>query len=133
MSEENVEIVRRWVRATNAGNFDDAAEIVTPDFEMTESAKLPGAAKVSGLDEARTYWLGWKRNWSEWDWREEEITELSPDKVLLIATLWLRGLRSGIPVERRWAYIFEIRDGKLARQAGDEDREQALEAARLSE
>ena len=109
------------------------ASLVTPDFEMTESAKLPGAATVSGLDQLYTYWLGWKRNWSEWEWREEEIIELAPDRVLLVATLWLRGLRSGIPVERRWAYVFEIRDGKLARQDGYEDKGQALEAAGVRE
>lgn len=128
MPSQNVEIVRRWVQATNAGTFEDAADLVTPDFEMTESAMLPGAATVSGLDELYTYGLGWKRNWSEWDWREEEIADLSDDRVLMIATLWLRGLRSGIPVERRWAYVFEIRDGKLARQDGYEDKDQALEA-----
>jgi ketosteroid isomerase-like protein len=133
MSEENIEIVRSWIRATNRDSFDSALELVTPDFEMTESAKLPGAAKVSGRDELYTYGLGWKRNWSEWEWREEEITEVPPDRVLLIATLWLRGLRSGIPVERRWAYVFQIRDGKLARQDGYEDKEKALEAAGLLE
>lgn len=128
MPSENLEIVRRWVRITNTGTFEEAADLVTPDFEMTESAKLPGAAVVSGLDQLRTYQLGWRRNWSEWDWREEEITDLARDKVLLIATLWLRGLRSGIPVERRWAYVFEIRDGKLARQDGYENKDQALQA-----
>ena len=128
MPSGNVEIVRSWVRVTNSGNFEEAADLVTPDFEMTESAKLPGAATVSGVDELYTYGLGWKRNWSEWDWREEEITELADDRVLLVATLWLRGLRSDIPVERRWAYVFEIRDGKLARQDGYEDKDHALQA-----
>lgn len=133
MAAENLEIVRRWVRITNAGDFEDVADVLTPDFEMIESAKLPGAATVSGLDELYTYGLGWRRNWSEWDWREEELTELPGDRVLMVATLWLRGLRSGIPVERRWAYVFQIRDGKLARQDGYEDKEQALEAIGPSE
>ena len=69
---------------------------------------------------------GWDRNWSAWEWREEELEEVAPGRVLLIATLWLRGRRSGVEVERRWAYLFTIRGGRVLRQEGFADREQAM-------
>jgi ketosteroid isomerase-like protein len=125
-----VELVRRFVQAVNDGE-DDVSEFCRPDFVLSESKTLPGAATVSGLEALRSYGLGWQRNWSEWDWREEEIEEVAPGKVLMVATLWLRGLRSGISVERRWAYVFTVRDGKLARQDGYDTRDQALDAAGL--
>ena len=131
MSVENVELVRRFVRGVNESE-DDFSSLCHPDFELTESASLPGAATVRGLDQLRSYGYGWQRNWSEWEWREEEIDEIAKGKVLMVATLWLRGLRSGISVERRWAYLFTIRDGKLARQVGYDTKEEALEAAGLS-
>jgi hypothetical protein len=45
----------------------------------------------------------------------------------------LRGLRSEIWVEHRWAYLFTVRTGKLLRQDCVDGKAQALEAVRLSE
>jgi ketosteroid isomerase-like protein len=129
MSEmNNIEVVRSWMRAVNRGSLDDQLALVDPGFEMVEATDLPGAAHVSGLEQLKSYALGWGRNWSEWDWREEEIVEVPPDRILVMATLWLRGLRSGIAVERRWAYVFTVRDGRLLRQVGYNTREEALAA-----
>jgi hypothetical protein len=100
---------------------------------MTESPTLPGAATTSGFEDLRRYFAGWRRNWSEWDWQEEDVQDIPPDRVLVTALLRLRGLRSGIWVEHRWAYLFTIRDGKLLRQDGFDDKAQALEAVGLSE
>src|SRR3954452_6925405 len=130
MSSENVELVRAWMRAVNGDDPEAAIALGDPAFEMTESSTLPGAASTAGLDELRRYLAGWTRNWSEWDWQEEEASEIPPDKVLVMATLRLRGLRSGLWVERRWAYLFTIRTGKLLRQDGFDDKARALEAAR---
>jgi len=47
--------------------------------------------------------------------------------------LRLRGLRSGIWVEHRWAYVFTLRDGKLVRQDGFDDRTAALAALQAAE
>jgi ketosteroid isomerase-like protein len=129
MSQENVDLVRAWLRAVNEDDPETWLAYVDPAFEMVESQTLPGAARVSGLEELRTYGLGWRRNWSEWEWREEKVTDMPPDTVLLVATLWLRGLRSGAEVERRWAYLFTVRNGTLLRQEGYDTEAGALEAA----
>src|SRR3954453_23865078 len=128
MPQENVELVRRWIRAGNGTGLEAAMALCDPAFEMTESPTLPGAATTAGLDGVRRYFAGWKRNWSEWAWQEEEVHDIPPDKVLVMALLRLRGLRSGIWVEHRWAYLFTLRDGKLLRQDGFDDKAQALAA-----
>jgi ketosteroid isomerase-like protein len=130
MSRENVETVRAWVRACNEGDAEAAVALCDPSFEMTESSALPGAATTSGPDDLRRYFAGWRRNWSEWDWQEEEVQDIPPGKVLVVANLRLKGLRSGIWVERRWVYLFTLQDGKLLRQDGFEGKAEALEAAR---
>lgn len=121
-------MVRNWVQATNDGDLDRLLEVADPDLEMVESSALPGAAQVSGLEELKTYVYGWARNWSETAWLEEEIAEIPPDRVLMVATLRLRGLRSGVEVERRWAYVFQVRDGRVLRQIGYDTKDQALSA-----
>jgi hypothetical protein len=99
-----------------------------PAFELTESPTLPRAATTSGMDGLRRYFAGWRRNWSDWDWRLNEVQDFPPpDKVLVMSLLRLRGLRSEIWVEHRWAYLFTVRDAKLLRQDCFDDKAQALE------
>jgi ketosteroid isomerase-like protein len=125
---DNAEVVRNWIQATNDGDLRRLLDLADPEFEMVEASELPGAAHVRGLEELRTYFYGWARNWSHTDWREEEIAEIPPDCVLLLATLRLRGLRSGADVERRWAYVFKVRNGRVLRQIGYDTKDQALSA-----
>ena len=124
----NVELVRTYMRAVNDDAMDIARSLAHPEIEYYEASDLPGAAHASGIDELLSYFYGWRKNWSEWDWREEEIVDLPPDRVLLLATLRLRGLRSGIWVERCWAYIFTMRDELILRLAGYNTRDEALAA-----
>ena len=133
MPQENVELVREWMRACNGADAEGAVALCDPAFEMTESPTLPGPASTSGLDALRRYFAGAQRHWSEWDWQEEEILDIPPDKVFVIALLRLRGRRSGIWVEHRWAYLFTVRDGKLSRQDSVDDKAQALATVGLSE
>jgi ketosteroid isomerase-like protein len=124
----NLDLVRTYMRAVNDDAMDIARSLVHPEIEYSEASDLPGAAHVSGSDELLSYFYGWRKNWSEWDWREEEIVDLPPDRVLVVATLRLRGLRSGIWVERRWVYIFTMHDGLILRLAGYNTRDEALAA-----
>ena len=130
---DNIAVVREWIRAGNEGDIEAAVAVCDPAFEMIESGTLPGATRVSGPDGLRRYFRGWQRNWSEWEWREELIEQLPDGRVLIIATLWLRGLRSGIGVERRWAYVCTVRDGRLLRQDGYDNEAEARAALGVSE
>jgi len=121
------------MRVCNGTEPEAAFALVDPYFEMTETPALPGAATTSGLDELARYFAGWRRNWSEWAWLEEELLDIPPDKVLVMARLKLKGLRSGIWVEHLWAYLFTVRDGKLVRQDGFNSKADALEAAGAGE
>lgn len=123
-----MEVVRAWIRACNEGDEASAVALCDPAFEMTEASSLPGAATTSGPDGLRRYYAGWKRNWSEWDWQEEEVLDMPPNHVLVVARLRLRGLRSGAWVEHHWAYLFSVREGKILRQDGFDEKAQAIEA-----
>ena len=102
--------------------MDDMLALTHPEFVMTEARSLPGATEVRGREALRSYSFGWARNWSDWEWVEEEVVELPPDRVVLVATLRLRGLRSSIWVAHRWAYLFAVRDGLIVRNDGFESK-----------
>lgn len=120
----NAELVRKWHRLATVGPPEDLLALTHPDFEMNEASALPGATRVSGLDELGRYARGWQRNWSEWEWREHELIELPPDRVVFDATLRLKGRKSSIWVEHRWAYLIVVRDGLIARNDGYLSREE---------
>jgi ketosteroid isomerase-like protein len=125
---DNVELVRAWHRAAAEGRIEDLLALTHPEFEMTEASALPGAAHVQGREGLRSYAYGWAKNWSEWEWLEEELAELPPDWVIFVATLRLRGLRSSVWVEHRWAYLIVIRDGLVLRDHGFQSKEELLES-----
>ena len=125
----NTDVVRAWIDAINSRDREAPIALVTPDFELVESTTLPGAATALGPEGLRRYGEGWARNWSDWQMREVEMIDLPPDHVVLVADLALRGIRSGIEVERRWIYLLRLRDGKVARQLGFDDKDAAVQAA----
>jgi ketosteroid isomerase-like protein len=129
VSRPNVDVVRDWMRACVDGDLAAALEIADPAIEMNEAPNMPGAHSLRGHDALQRYFAGWERNWSDWKWHADEVIDVPPDKVVVDARLSLRGLRSTVWVERAWAYVFTVRDGKLVRQDAHEGRAQALEAA----
>jgi ketosteroid isomerase-like protein len=135
MSQENVEVVRKWMQECSGaeGDIDAALRLVDPEFEMTEAPSLPGAHSLRGHDALRRYFAGWRRNWSEWSWHADEVIDVPPDVVVVDARLSLRGLRSAALVEHRWAYVFKLRGARLVRQDGFDTRADALEAVGLRE
>ena len=121
---ENAELVRAWHEAARRGRIDEIVALSHPDFEMNESSALPGAAVVKGLDALRSYCYGWAKNWSETEFIEHELIEIPPDRVAVEYTVRLKGLRSEIWVEHRWAYLMEIRDGLIVRNDGFQTMEE---------
>jgi ketosteroid isomerase-like protein len=55
------------------------------------------------------------------------------DKVFLWVRFSGHGAGSGVPVEAELAHVLTVRDGKVARTVEYSDRDEALEAAGLSE
>jgi ketosteroid isomerase-like protein len=65
--------------------------------------------------------------------RPEEFIDLGDDRVLVVARYERRGRSSGAEVDLRVASVYQLRDGMLATVHDYTSREEALEAAGLSE
>jgi len=114
----NADLVRAWHDAAYRACIEDLLALTHPEFEMTEPSALPGATHVKGREALRRYCYGWAKNWSETEFVEHDLVEIPPDRVAVEYTLRLKGLRSAIWVEHRWAYLIEIRDGLVVRDDG---------------
>jgi ketosteroid isomerase-like protein len=124
----NLDVVKAWVEACNQMDVERALSLCSPCIELTESKTLPGSVRAVGLDKVRRYLERFTTHWSEGEWLPQEFLE-SGDKIVMVARLKLRGRQSGIEVDRSWVYVFTVRDGKLLRQEGFDERAEGLAAA----
>lgn len=124
----SLDVVKAWVDACNDGDADGAVALCDSSMELVEAEALPGAVTATGIDAVRRYLERFSAHWSEAQWLPQEFLE-SGDKVFMRARLRLRGRVSGIEVDREWIYVFTVRDEKLIRQEGFDERADGLRAA----
>jgi ketosteroid isomerase-like protein len=136
MSEENVELVRHAVEANRSGppdvTVEEAVALADPDFEMTSRLTSVEGTTYRGHDGVRRYFEDMADAWQEWRNDIDEMTEVSPDAVLTGVTFRAIG-QSGVNVELRSAVVWVLSDGKVVRIHSYPSRQEALEAAGLSE
>jgi ketosteroid isomerase-like protein len=138
MSEENVEIVRLAYDYVSTGR--DAAtvlEIYDPEVEwdisQAPARHLLGEPHVfRGHDGLRKFFQAWYEAWAEVKPDLEELRDVG-DQVIAIETTRGRGRTSGLDVEITHASVWTVRKGKITRVQWFATREEALEAAGLSE
>ncbi len=92
--------------------FDDW---FAPDFEWTPIllSSIDGRA-YRGKREFEDYWEQFREAFADIELSEGSFEEIDYDKVLLTARLRVTGVGSGVPIDREVAYLFEVRDGRIA-------------------
>ena len=134
MSQENVEIVRRWWEGFNEDGMPPLA-LCAEEIEIRNPPDFP----VRGLFQGH----GGVRRWRDQVFdifddprvEPEDIVDVHGDGTTVLMLLRATGTASytGIDIDIGWAAIWTIRDGKLLRAQGYLNRAEALEAAGLSE
>jgi ketosteroid isomerase-like protein len=132
MSEENVEIVRRWWKGSNENGLPPL-ELCDEEIQIRNPPDLPGQALYEGHAGVR--------RWCDevFDILDgprvvpEEIVDVDGDGRTMLMLLRVTGTAkyTGIDVDYEWAAIWTIREGKVLRAQGYLDRADAIEAAGL--
>jgi ketosteroid isomerase-like protein len=138
MSEENVEIVRRVYDA--AARRDAAAVLALYDPEVELDASRLGIAGYAGgrggvlrgHDGLRKFFREWHEAWGDVEYDYDELID-ADEHVISVVTRHARGRASGAEVERPFALVWTLREGKVIRVVWFLTRAEALEAAGLSE
>src|SRR6476620_8409062 len=111
MSQENVEIAKRWADAFNRRDLDALMET------------------VEGM---KAYFIDVENAWEEFRLIYDEYRDLG-DRVLALGRIEGRGRGSGAVVETPQGAVAEFRDGKISSARSYLDHGEALRAAGLSE
>jgi uncharacterized protein len=132
MSEENVELVARAYRAYQGGGLDAAMEFFDPEVEWEDLNALPDAGIYRGREELREAVKSFYAAWDDLSFTPEEFIDAG--EAVVVAHRWRgTGKASGTPINTLTWNVFTLRDGRIIQRRAFQHREQALEAAGLSE
>jgi ketosteroid isomerase-like protein len=137
MSEESVEIVRRAFEGADTEGFEEAAKTYWhPEIVYVEDPRWPGASTYKGRDAV----LGCFKAYTEEALGREEDLTVTVERVVDAGQRQVPFVRvrstastSGVPHEHLWAYVVEVRDGRIGYFRAYYEPEEAREAAGLSE
>ncbi len=105
----------------------------TPDLEFVADAgfqSLGFASRIQGRDAARAYIQTVKDAWREWEFSPRALIDLG-DRLVTVGVLRAAGSLSGVPIEREFAQLLELRNGLVAREHDFWEVEPAFAAAGL--
>jgi ketosteroid isomerase-like protein len=136
MSQENVEIVRQIFDAVTRRDAQGVLALYDPDVVFdashTEMAGLLGRSVYLGHEGLRTFDREWRETFENVETECDELIEVG-DQVISVSRWCVRG-REGIETSGlARGGIWTIRHGKVSRVVWFDTREQALQAAGLSE
>jgi ketosteroid isomerase-like protein len=133
MHEEDVELVRRGFAAYNRRDLDGTLENWAPDAVLHWSNSRGFDAGVfRGYREVRAFWQRMLDAFDEVRIEIDDPVEVEAGLVLVENVKYLRG-RDGIEVPARSAFLIGIRDGETTSLTLYQTKEEALEAAMVSE
>ena len=135
VASENAEVVRRVIEANRSGSGEAGATAVTladPNCVLTSRLTSVEGATYRGFEGIRTYLADMNDAWREWRIDLDELTELGPDAILTEVTFRATG-HSGVEVKLHSAVAWLLAEGRVREMHSYPSREEALEAAGLSE
>jgi ketosteroid isomerase-like protein len=131
MSQENVELVRTYLKLWNAVDMEGVRELHDPDAVMEAMPDWPEPGPFVGRD-AVMQQLNQAR-----DAFDNDSVELLSDLIAVgdrvIARVGWHGLGRGPQSDMEWTIVFTIRDGRILKAQYLWDHAEALEAAGLRE
>jgi ketosteroid isomerase-like protein len=131
MSEENVESFLQVVEAFNRQDIPSILRFLDPEivFEHRLAALQGSYAEVDGV---RRFLVDVAEHFEDFQLACPDVRDLG-DQVLALGTTCLTGKGSGVETKLPFAVVARFRDGRMTHFTDYGDRDQALEAAGLSE
>jgi ketosteroid isomerase-like protein len=133
MSQENVEVVRAAYEAFARDGLDRFLEHFTDDVEYRVLGPDGDLSPLQGQDAVRAWLQDWIDMFDGFWQQLVELIDAGGDTVFTAERFGGRARLSGVEADSPNWTIFTIRDGKIASGHEYATREQALEAAGLSE
>ncbi|HEX2128922.1 MAG TPA: nuclear transport factor 2 family protein [Solirubrobacterales bacterium] len=131
MSQEHVELARRYIEAFNSGGLEGSAQWRHPDVELHDPPELPDAGRYVGEAAVRARVqevidMGW-----EGRFRNPEYIDADAEVVVAWEFRVISAHGGGFPLDIPQVHVLLFEDGKVRRVRMYMSRQEALEAAGL--
>ena len=134
MSQENVQAVRNAAVAFNRGDLDTWAEYIADDIDYRAIEGAPDdQGPIHGKDALRTYVQDWRDTFDDFTSEPVELIDAGEDNLIAVTRISGHAKLSGVETDLTYAALYTFRDGKIARGREYWTRDEALEAAGVSE
>ena len=133
MSQENVEILRRFAKVFQTGDLERVvSQFFDPEIEWRTSAEDPDAATYRGPEAYKRYVEQW---WESFEGLQAQVEEYidAGDQVIVRIAQKGRGDDSGVPVTGTFWFVLGVRNQKVVTLDMYATREEALEATGLKD
>ena|SRR5436190_3021363 len=138
MSQENVEVVRRFVEAygrsdvapSDWGRF--AADFYEPDADYYPVRKFPEARPCHGVEEIARFLTEYRDAWDRYEMEVKKLIPVGDDRVLVHLALRAEGRESGVRLEGDLYQCVWLRLGHFLRWEDHLTLKGALRALGLS-
>jgi uncharacterized protein len=131
MSQENVEIVRKVFDAMSARDRERAISYAAPDMVLDATRRVFNPTTYHGPEGLQQFTADMDEVWEEFHADPDEFL-VAGDSVVVTGRMAGKGRGSGVVVERDFAGVWTVRDGRVVRWEIHPNRAAALEAAGLT-
>jgi ketosteroid isomerase-like protein len=132
MSDENVARFQAAVAAFNQRDGEKFDQLLAPDAEIVPVRAAIEGTTYRGRDAASQYVTAVDDSWDSLRWELDEVRDAG-DFVLGLGHIRGRGRGTGATIDTSGGWVAQFRDGLMTRFRTCASREEALEAAGLSE
>ena len=133
MAERIENLVRKALDAYQSGATEAMLEFADPELEVHIAPSLVNPGTMTGPNELRSMTRDWEEAWRDVTYEIEEFTELGDGRAVAQVHTFGEGSFSGLKVDMRQGWMWEVRDGRFTRWHLYPSIEDALEAARALE
>ena len=132
MSRGNLDLLRSAYAKVNEGGFTAIADMIDPEFTMDSPQGLE-ASQAHDKEGLREWFGKMDEIWEELRFEPEEIAELDATTAIAVVHTVGRAGGTGIEIDTRLTHLWTVRDGRLASLTTFNNKDEAVEAADLSD
>ncbi len=132
MSQENVEIAGQAWAAYAEGGWDAALPYFAQDCVVEDFPEMADREHYGGREGLRERDRHFRESFGDFAIEPVEFIEVGGSVVAVFA-MHVRGRGSGAPLDVEAAFVYDFRDGHIARDRAYSSKSEALRAAGLSE